>query len=405
MDITRMPQKPKEIREVYMDNAAATKMDASVFDVFMKKSKAVYANPSSIHSPGCMARKDVELARGDVSRILHTQPDTILFTSGATESCNLAISGVLSGDPGHVIAVRTEHHAVLRPIAAAEQRGWSVTYIDVDEYGRVAVQDIARAITDKTILVCVMYANNEMGAIAPIAEIGKTILKWRKKQQTVFPYFFTDACQIPGNATLDVEKLHVDLMTLSSAKIHGPKGVGLLYKRRGVVVSPQLLGGGQEFGLRAGTEHGAAIVAFAKALEVATNTEGNQCAQIREVRNYLWQCIVKNIPGAHLHGPTIETNGDEARLANNLLISFEGIEGEVLQLYLDAYGIYVGVGAACTVEESEKSHVLEAMGLSADVANTTIRWSMSKYTTNKDVEYVMHYLPGVVETIRLSHDI
>ena len=161
----------------------------------------------------------------------------------------------------------------------------------------------------------------------------------------------------------------------------------------------------QEFGLRAGTENGAAIVAFAKALEVATNTEGNQCAQIREVRNYLWQCIVKNIPGAHLHGPKIETNGDEARLANNLLISFEGIEGEVLQLYLDAYGIYVGVGAACTVEESEKSHVLEAMGLSADIANTTIRWSMSKYTTNEDVDYVMKYLPGVVETIRLSHDI
>ena len=189
MEIATMPKKPKEIREVYMDNAAATKMDASVFDMFIKKSKEVYANPSSIHSPGCVARKDVEVARSAISRILHTQPDTILFTSGATESCNLAISGVLSGDPGHVIAVRTEHHAVLYPIAAAEKRGWSVTYIDVDEYGRVAAQDIARAITNKTILVCVCMQTMRWGLLHLLLKLEKQYSNGERNNRRYFHIF------------------------------------------------------------------------------------------------------------------------------------------------------------------------------------------------------------------------
>ena len=403
MNIPLLPKKPKKKRDVYLDNAAATKMSSVVFDTFLNASKSFYANPSSIHTLGVDARKSIDSARQAVSKLLRAQPDTIIFTSGATEACNLATSGVLIGEPAHIVVVRTEHQAVLQPIFSAEKRGWSVSYVNVDTDGVVSVADIVKEITPKTRLVCAMYGNNESGAIAPVADIGRAILRIRKKNKTNVPYFFSDASQIPGNATLDVEKLHVDLMVLSGAKIHGPKGVAMLYKRRGVDLVPQTIGGGQEFGFRAGTENAAAVLGFAQALSLANDPQENKMLEIKKLRNYFWKKLHSDLEGVELIGPPIIQDG--VRLANNLLVAFHGVESEILQLYLDAYGIYVGVGAACSVETNEESHVLTAMSVSTKKMGSIIRFSLSRDTKKADIDYVMKYLPAIVRSLRLSTNV
>ncbi len=239
-----------------------------------------------------------------------------------------------------------------------------------------------------------MYANNEIGTIQSIADIGREILKWRKNNKTIYPYFHSDATQAAGTLDMSVEKLHVDLMTLNSGKIYGPKGVGALYKRRGIKIEPLMYGGQQEFGFRAGTENVAGIVAFARALEISQNEKVKTNTQIEKLRNYFWTKIQKEIRNVELNGSL------ENRLPNNLNVFFAGVEAEALMLYLDSYGILCSTGSACSTESNAPSHVLKALGYSDERAQSSIRFSLGKNTSKQDIDYVMKYLPKIVEELR-----
>ncbi len=398
MNIPSLPKKPKHIRNVYLDYAAATPLDSQVFSAMEPFLKDSFANPSSLYVAGQKAKKAIEDTRNQIANILHTQKDTIIFTSGATESCNLAIRGVASQKKGHIITTSIEHHAVLESINELQKAGFTITYIQPDENGVVNVSAIEKAIRKDTVLISVMYANNEIGSIQPIADIGRMILRWRKKNNTAYPYFHTDASQIPGNATLDVEKLHIDLLTASGAKIYGPKGVGILYKRRGIALQPLMFGGSQEFGYRSGTENTPAIIGFGTALEKIVKEQEKTVQQLAQLRDYFWQCIQKHIPDCAINGPGLGNTTE--RLVNNLHIHFSGIHAEALLLYLDAYGISVGIGSACTTDNTNPSHVLLAIGKTQKEATSSVRFTLGKHTTKKDIDYVMKYLPDLVRSLR-----
>jgi cysteine desulfurase len=255
---------------------------------------------------------------------------------------------------------------------------------------------VAKAIRKDTILISIMYANNEVGSIQPIADIGRAILKYRKENNTVYPFFHTDACQAAGYLDLDAEKLHVDLMSVNGSKIYGPKGVGFLYARRGLKLAPLILGGGQERGLRAGTENVPAIVGLAKALELVQEKKENESKRLRELTAYFWKKIQENISETQLNGPTV---GDK-RLPNNLNVTFKNIEGEAMLLYLDEYGIMCSTGSACTSDSLEPSHVLRAMGLPYEMAHGSLRFTFGHDNSKADIDYIMKYLPNVVAQLR-----
>lgn len=408
------PPKPKKKQLIYLDHAAATPLESGVFQAMKPFFTSQFANPSALYSLGVQAKKRIEESRKKVGEILFAQPDTIYFTSGGTEANNIAIFGVIEElritnyelrEKIHIITTKIEHDSVLRPIQELEKEGVEVTYLDVDENGLISLEELKKALRKETVLVSIMYANNEIGTVQPIADIGREILKWRKNNTTSFPYFHTDACQAANYLDLSVEKLHVDLMTLNGSKIYGPKGVGALYKRRGVVLHAQVYGGRQEKGLRAGTENVPGIVGFATALELVQKKKEN--VRIEKLRNYFWESIEKKIPDVFLNGPMQEnkkTKKPEStqtmRLPSNLNVYFKDIEAEALILYLDSYGISCSSGSACSTESNEPSHVLKACGMSDERAFGSIRFSLGKDTTKKDIDYVMKYLPGVVEEIR-----
>lgn len=390
------PLKSKNKKLIYLDHAAATPIDARVLRTMMPYFSNTFGNASSLHSLGVATRNAIDDARKTISQVLYAQPDTICFTSGATEANNLAILGVMKDLKGkkHIITTRIEHDSVLGPIAELKKQGHEVTYLEVDENGFVTSGQVKKTLRKDTILVSVMYANNEVGTIEPIAEIGREILKWRKANNTVYPYFHTDAAQAAGALDVSVEKLHVDFMTMNSGKISGPKGVGALYKRRGVKLEPILYGGRQEFGLRPGTENVPGIVGFAKALHIAQIEKEKINRHIEKLRNYFWKQIQKEVNGVTLNGPL------EDRLPNNLNIYFSGIEAEVLMLYLDSYGILCSTGSACSTESSEPSHVLTALGYSQERAESSIRFSLGKITTKKDIDFVVKVLKSVVREMK-----
>lgn len=395
------PPLPKTKKQIYLDHAAATPMDAGVLKSMKPYFSDCFANPSSLYSLGVSAKNAVEQARNFVAHILGAQPDTVFFTSGGTESNNLAIiGGSLAHEKKgkHIITTRIEHDSVLRPMQELQKQGFKVTYLDVDENGFVSIKDFKNALRKDTILVSIMYANNEVGTVEPIAEIGREVLKWRKAHKTVYPYFHTDAAQAPNYLEMAVEKLHVDLMTLNGSKIYGPKGVGVLYKRRGVSVQVQNFGGRQEFGLRAGTENVAGIVGFARALELVTKDKEKKNNEILKLRNYFWTKIQKQIPDVALNGPM-----GEQRLPSNLNLYFKDVESEALVLYLDSYGISASSGSACSTDSNEPSHVLKALGYSDERANSSIRFTLGKNTTKQDIDYVMKYLTLIIKNLRLSN--
>ncbi len=393
--------KPKKAKNIYFDNASTTVIDQKVLQVMKPLYQSSYANPSSLHKEGKRAQAVLENSRKEIAKYLGALPGNIFFTSGGTESDNLAIYGLtkacIQAGKKHIITTAIEHDAVLKSLADLEKNhGYKITYVKPDKNGLINAQEIIQGITSETVLISICYANNEIGSIAPIAEIGRKILQYRKNNNTPYPYFHTDACQATNYLDLDVEKLHVDLMTVSASKIYGPKGIGLLYVRRGVIIEPIILGGGQENGLRSGTENVAAAAGFAKALSLVRRVKEKETKHTQELANYLWQKIKKVVPEVSLNGPEIGSS----RLSNNLNISFKGLENEALLLYLSERGVMCSAGSACSSRTLETSHVLKALDKSDEEARSAVRFSFGRYNTKKEIDYLMKFLPDLVRMLR-----
>lgn len=365
---------------VYLDHGSTTRMDERVKEEMEPYLDRIYANPGSLHNLGLEAKEALQKARERVAKILNCQPEEIIFTSGGTESINLALKGIKKG---HIITSKIEHPAVLETCKFLEKNGYTVTYLNVDKEGLIDPKDVEEAIRDDTVLITIMYANNEIGTIEPIKEIGAIAKKHN------IP-FHTDACQA-GSLNIDVEDLNVDMMTLNGSKIYGPKGVGILYKKKGIELEPLLHGGGQEFGLRSGTQNIPGIIGFAHALELEQDKKENQ--RLIKLRDYLIDELLK-IPKTFLNG------SKDKRLSNNVNISFLDIEGESILLHLNEKGIYVSTGSACSSEKLEISHVLDAIGLDHDYAHGSIRFSLGRHTKKEDLDYLIKELKVIVDSLR-----
>ncbi|MBU0461339.1 MAG: cysteine desulfurase NifS [Nanoarchaeota archaeon] len=374
---------------IYLDNAATTKIRDEVVKAMEPFYQEKYGNPGSFHDIGREAKEAVEEARQKTASILHCVPEEIIFTGGGTESCNLAVKGIaLNKKKGHIITQKTEHHAILHPCGWLEKQGFKVTYLDVDKEGCVSAKDVEKEIRPDTILVSIMYANNEIGTIYPIKEIAQVC----KKKNVLF---HTDACQAGKELSLDVDELGVDMMTLNGSKMYGPKGVGMLYIKRGIMIEPLVHGGPQEFRKRAGTENVPGIVGFAKALELAQKERQKEAKRMKELRDHMINSLLK-IPNSRLNGPK-----GEKRLANNINISFQGVEGESIILYLNEHGICASTGSACSSGSLEPSHVITSIGQDKDYIHGSVRFSLGHYNTKKDVDEVIKVLPGIIEKLRL----
>jgi cysteine desulfurase len=377
-------------RLVYMDHAATTPTSPEVLAAMLPWMQDRYGNPSSIYGIAREAREAVESARRQVATALGAHPEEIYFTSGGTESDNWAVKGTALANRkkgNHIITSAIEHHAVLHPCQYLEKQGFSVTYLPVDRYGLVDPGNLERAITPQTILVSVMYANNEIGTVEPIRALAEISHKHG------IP-FHTDAVQAIGHLPVSVEADHVDLLSLSAHKFYGPKGMGVLYIRKGTRIDPYLHGGGQERNRRAGTENLAGIVGLGKAIELATADIGGTADRLRAMRDRLIDRILGDIGHTRLNGHPVQ------RLPGNVNVSFEFIEGESMLLLLDQYGICASTGSACTSGSLEPSHVLMATGLSPEVAHGSLRLTLGKENTDDDVDYVLEALPKVVSRLR-----
>lgn len=377
-------------RFVYADNAATTPVSPAVFEAMKPYFTSIYGNPSSLYSVGRDAKRPLELARGEVAACLGAEPAEIFFTSGGSESDNWAIKGAahVQAKKGkkHIITSKFEHHAVLHTCAALEKEGFSVTYLDVHEDGLVRPEELEAAIREDTALVTIMYANNEIGTIQPIPEIGAIC-----KQHGVL--FHTDAVQAVGNVPINVKEQGIDLLSLSAHKFHGPKGVGALYVRKGVQLPNLIDGGAQERGRRAGTENVAGIVGLSTALKEACATMEERAKRLTAMRDRLAGGILR-IERSRLNGDPVK------RLPGNVNFCFEGIEGESLLLLLDLNGICGSSGSACTSGSLDPSHVLLSIGLPHEIAHGSLRLSFSDQNTEEDVDYVLEVLPGIVERLR-----
>jgi cysteine desulfurase len=377
------------VKRVYLDHAATTPVDARVMEAMRPYFDREFGNASSLYHHGQQARLAMEGARKKAARLINAEPEEIVFTSGGTESDNLALIGAaraLIEKGNHIITTRIEHHAIIETCIFLEGQGFRVTYIDADEHGMIDPADVEKAFTDKTILVSVMHVNNEIGTIEPISEIGRVC---RKRGVC----FHTDAVQGFGKVPLDVRSMNIDLLTASSHKIYGPKGVGILYVRKGVKIEPLLHGGNHEGGRRAGTENVAGIVGFGKACEIAAQEMKSEAKRLTSLRNRLVKGVLR-IEKSYLNGHP----GN--RLPGNANFRFDGIEGEALVLRLDATGIEASTGSACSSRELKPSHVLTAIGLKPEQAHGSLRLTLGKHTTKDDVDYVIEKLPGVIRDLR-----
>ncbi|MDP3052438.1 MAG: cysteine desulfurase family protein, partial [bacterium] len=362
-----------------------------------------FGNPSSIYQTGIKAKIALSQARQKIAKILGATETEIIFTAGGTESANLAILGLSRSvqkklkKPGHIITTKIEHPAVLNSAFALEEEGFDVSALPVDKYGLITAEQIKKAVKPETILVSVMYANNEIGTIEPIALIGKLLKKInqeRKSKNLPKIYFHTDACQAAGYLDLNVEKLGVDLLTLNGSKIYGPKGSAILYVRAGTPLTPIIFGGGQEKGLRSGTENVPSYIGLAKALELAQKNRKKEFQRLEKLSKNLTERILKTIPKTFLNGHP------EKRLPNNVNITILDIEGEALLLHLDQYGICASTGSACHSQTLQPSHVLQAIGLPREIIHGSLRLTLGRETTKKDIDYVLKILPQVVKKLR-----
>lgn len=380
------------MKNVYLDNAATTKLSPEVLDAMMPYLTEEYGNASSIYSLGSTAKAAVEKSREVIANELNCKTSELFFTSGGSEADNWAIKGVANflkrkGKGNHIITSKIEHHAVLHTCQYLEKEGFEVTYLDVDSEGKVNPQDVKNAIKDNTILVTIMFANNEIGTIQPIKEIG-TICK----ENNII--FHTDAVQAFGTIPIDVEDMNIDLLSLSGHKIHGPKGVGALYIKRGVRLDNLIHGGAQERGKRATTENVAGIVGLAKATELYSTNRDKRNKYISDLRDYLLKEITEKIEYTKINGSI------ENRLPNNLNVCFKFIEGESILLSLDMMGIAGSSGSACTSGSLDPSHVLLAIGLPHEIAHGSLRLTLSEETTKEDCDYVVETLVEIIERLR-----
>lgn len=379
-----------EKRFVYADNAATTRVTQNVLDVMLPLFTEGYGNASSIYTLGMDAAKKVLSCREAVASALGAKTNEIYFTAGGSESDNWAVKGAaeLGERKGkkHIITTAVEHHAILHTCEYLEKHGFEVTYLPVDEYGRVTAQQVADAIREDTCLVTVMFANNEIGTIMPIAEIGAVC---KEKKVT----FHTDAVQAVGHIDIDVKAMNIDMLSLSGHKIHAPKGVGALYIRTGIVLPNLIAGGAQERGKRAGTENVPGIAGLAEAVKTACADISEKTARVSAMRDRLIEGILK-IPQTRLNGHPAD------RLSGNVNISIRGIEGESLLLMLDLNGICASSGSACTSGSLDPSHVLLAIGLPHEIAHGSLRLSIGEDTTDEDIDYILEVVPKVVDRLR-----
>ncbi len=377
------------MRRIYLDNAATTAVTPEVLDAMLPWFTQGYGNASSVHTHGREAKRAVENARRQVARALNcAAPQEIYFTAGGSESDNWAIKGAaFARGTGHIITTAIEHHAVLHTCEWLEKHGFSVTYLPVDEYGRVTAAQVEKALRPDTILVSVMAANNEVGTIQPVGEIGALC-----RARGVL--FHTDAVQAVGAIPLDVQAMNIDLLSLSGHKLHGPKGVGALYIRKGVKVDNLIHGGAQERGFRAGTENVPGIVGLGKAVEIANANLADNAARVSALRDRLITGLMARVPGTRLNGHPTE------RLPGNVNLSFDGVEGEALLLRLDLAGVAGSSGSACTSGTLDPSHVLMALGLSEAAAHGSLRLTLGTDTTQVDIDAVLDILPPIVEDLR-----
>jgi cysteine desulfurase len=375
---------------IYMDHSATTFVKPEVVKEMMPYFTEHFGNPSSIYGIARESKKAIDAARVQTAKALGADPDEIYFTSGGSESDNWAIKGVAFANRkrgNHIITSQIEHHAVLHTCQYLEKEGFDITYLPVDQYGLVDPAVLEKAITEKTILISIMYANNEIGTIEPIAELGAIARKHNV-------YFHTDAVQAIGSVPIDVKAQNIDLLSLSAHKFYGPKGTGALYIKKGVRIDNLMHGGGQERRRRAGTENIAGIVGLGKAIEMATADIPGHSAKIRAMRDRLIKGVLATISHARLNGHP------EKRLAGNFNVSFEFIEGESMLLWLDDEGICASTGSACTSGSLEPSHVLLATGLPVEISHGSLRLTLGDANTEKDVDFVLEVLPKVVTKLR-----
>ena len=379
-----------EKRIVYADNSATTNISDEVFEAMLPYLKDQYGNASSIYKLGRDAQKAIEESRAKVAKALNADPKEIFFTSCGTESDNWAIRGVCeklkAKGKNHIVTSVFEHHAILHTCQYMERQGYEVTYVPVGDKGLVNVEDVKNAITDKTAIVSIMYANNEIGTIQPIEEIAKVC-----HEKGVI--FHTDAVQAVGNVEIDVKKQGIDMLSLSGHKIHAQKGIGAIYIKRGLVLPNLIYGGGQERGKRPGTENTAAIVGLGRAMEIAVQGIPEKNERVTKMRNRLIDGLL-TIPNTRLNGDR------EKRLAGNCNISFEGVEGESLLLKLDEHGIMASSGSACTSGSLDPSHGLLSLGLKHEVAHGSLRLSINNQNTEEDIDYILEWVPKVIEELR-----
>lgn len=384
---------------IYLDHSATTAVDSRVFAVMKPYFSEFYGNPSSIYRLAQKSRQAIDLSREIASGILECAPREIIFTSGGTESNNLFILGAaqaLKPFGKHIITTKIEHDSVLKPIRFLEKQGFEVTYLDVYKNGIVKVSDVEKALRPDTIFVTIIYANNEIGTIQPIAEIGKVIKNYRvlaPRPSPLIPYFHTDACQAAAYLDLSVKNLGVDALTANSGKIYGPKGVGLLYLKESAEITPQIFGGAQERKVRAGTENVPAIRGFGEALKLVHADREKEVRRLLPLRDKLIKGILK-IPNSRL-------NGDEKkRLPNNVNISFKGIDSGALLIKLDMLNIAASAGSACSSGSLEPPHVLLALGISPEWICGTVRFTLGHGNTIGDIDFLLKELPEIIRELR-----
>lgn len=385
------------MRKIYLDYAATTYIDSKILNRMLPFLKENFGNPSSLYLLGRRAKIAINDARQNISRILNVNPEEIIFTGSGTESDNLAVFGVVRAYQKfgkHIIVSKIEHKAVLEAVKKLEKEGFKITYLGVDSRGLVNLSELKKSLRKDTILVSIMYANNEIGTIQPINDIAKIIKNFRSISQLIFPIFHTDACQAAGALDLKINRLGVDLLTFNGSKIYGPKGIGCLYVSKNIKLEPVIVGGGQENNLRAGTENVALIVGFAEALKLAEKLRKKESQRLKKIRDYLIKRILKIIPDSQLNGHPIK------RLPNNINVSFDGVEGESLVLMLDKQGVFASTGSACTSNNLDPSHVLLATGLAPKLAHGSLRLTLGRKTTKLDLDYVLKILPGIVYKLR-----
>lgn len=378
------------MKNVYMDYAATTYVKPEVLEEMMPFFTEKYGNPSSFYGISRETKMAIDKARGRVAKALNCDMNEVYFTAGGSEADNWAIKGIASAHRkkgNHIITTKVEHHAVLHTCEYLEKQGFEVTYLNVDEEGFINLEELNNAITDKTILVSIMFANNEIGTIQPIKEIGE-ICRERKV------LFHTDAVQAVGNIEIDVKDMNIDLLSLAGHKIYGPKGIGALYVRKGVRIDNLVHGGGQERARRAGTENTASIVGLGKAIELASENLEEHNKKLTVLRDRLIDGLLE-VPHTRLNGP----RGDK-RLPGNVNITFEFIEGESILLSLDFEGVCASSGSACTSGSLDPSHVLLAIGLPHELAHGSLRLTLGDGSTDEDVDYVLEVVPPIIERLR-----